>query len=175
MLPCCWAIPPEDGKTREQLLTVKTFPSEGGKQGGGGGGGGGEERREEEEGGREARGAQGCWWLERTGGGGGVGVSLFFSETDSSQSTPGGRASEQPAWGVTSFILFIFFNFFQFFFTLLHFLLVYVCLASGRAAALRCVQCTAWKPSPCSTCTEPSLSPLRCACSTSLLPSWKTW
>lgn len=51
MLPSCWAIPPEDGKTREQLLTVKTFPSEGGKQGGGGGGGG-EERREEEEGGK---------------------------------------------------------------------------------------------------------------------------
>lgn len=43
-----WAIPLEDRKTREQLLTAKTFPGEGG---GGEGGGGREEEGKEGNGG----------------------------------------------------------------------------------------------------------------------------
>lgn len=67
--------------------------------------GGEEEGRKDErtrrEGGREAKGVRGCWNLGRSGGKTRRGSS-FFSETDSSPSSLGGRVREQPAWGVPS-------------------------------------------------------------------------
>lgn len=117
------------------------------------GGEGGEERREEEE--------EGEWMVVGVWGKGGGGVSLRWI---SLQSSVIGLRSEQPDWGAPpfSFFLLVLFVFF-------------VVVACSRALAARCVQGTAWKPNPCSACTERSLSLSRCACSISPSPSWTTW
>lgn len=86
------------------------------------------------------------------------------SGVDGGQSSVKGRVRD-PSWGVP----------FSFFFSTIFF---------STPFNSRCVYwewwgdsdpSEAWKPSLCSTCTEPSLNLSRCACWISPSPSWTTW
>lgn len=134
--------PPEDGKTREQLLTVRRSLVR---------------RRRRGRKARRGRGVDGCWCLGKRRWRGFFEVDFFAVLCD--------RTAKRAArLGSSSFFIFS-----------SGFICVFVVVARSRALAARCVQGTAWKPNPCSACTERSLSLSRCACSISPSPSWMTW